>query len=159
MAGRANGGPASASNSDLPPGHHRSRLPASGRQAHYFPEARLRARGAPHSLVGLPGDFRRKFSEAALEFLDTPHIRCIYDSYMEAPMGIVNIEDDLHDQVRRASKVSFRSINAQAAWWIKVGMLCETNPTLGFAEIIARELGSAGFSPQPLVVVEHDEAA
>jgi hypothetical protein len=78
---------------------------------------------------------------------------------METPMGIVNIDDDLHDQVRRASKVSFRSINAQAAFWIKVGMLCETNPTLSFAEIIARELGAAGFSAQPLAVIEHDQAA
>lgn len=69
-------------------------------------------------------------------------------------MGIVNIDDDLHDQVRRASKVSFRSINAQAAYWIKVGMLCETNPTLSFAEIIERELSSAGFSVQPLALSE-----
>lgn len=61
-------------------------------------------------------------------------------------MGIVNIEDDLHDQVRRASKVSCRSINAQAAYWIKVGMLCETNPTLSFSEIMERELRSAGIS-------------
>lgn len=65
-------------------------------------------------------------------------------------MGIVNIEDDLHDQVRRASKVSCRSINAQAAYWIKVGMLCETNPTLSFSEIMARELRSAGVSAPPL---------
>ncbi len=69
-------------------------------------------------------------------------------------MGIVNIDDDLHDQVRRASKVSFRSINAQAAYWIKVGMLCETNPALSFAEIIERELSSAGFSAQPLALSE-----
>ncbi|MDA4633887.1 ParD-like family protein, partial [Escherichia coli] len=27
-------------------------------------------------------------------------------------MGIVSIDDDLHDQLRRASKVSYRSINA-----------------------------------------------
>jgi hypothetical protein len=74
-------------------------------------------------------------------------------------MGIVNIEDDLHDQVRRASKVSYRSINAQAAYWIKVGMLCETNPTLSFTEIIERELSSAGVSAQPLALVTHDEAA
>ncbi|MCZ8546616.1 ParD-like family protein [Mesorhizobium qingshengii] len=67
-------------------------------------------------------------------------------------MGIVNIDDDLHEQVRRASKVSFRSINAQAAYWIKLGMLCETNPTLGFTEIIERELSSAGFSAQSLAV-------
>lgn len=74
-------------------------------------------------------------------------------------MGIVNIEDDLHDQVRRASKVSFRSINAQAAYWIKIGMLCETNPTLGFSEIIERELRSAGVAARPLALVTHDEAA
>lgn len=66
-------------------------------------------------------------------------------------MGIVNIDDELHDQLRRASKVSCRSINAQAAFWIKVGMLCEINPTLSFSQIIERELHSAGVSPQPLV--------
>ncbi|QNQ11063.1 ParD-like family protein [Sphingomonas alpina] len=63
-------------------------------------------------------------------------------------MGIVNIEDDLHEQLRRVSKVSCRSINAQAAYWIKVGMLCETNPALNFTEIIGRELSSAGVSVQ-----------
>jgi hypothetical protein len=65
-------------------------------------------------------------------------------------MGIVNIEDDLHDQLRRASKVSCRSINSQAAYWIKIGMLCETNPTLSFNEIIEREMTSAGVSAQAL---------
>jgi hypothetical protein len=69
-------------------------------------------------------------------------------------MGIVNIDDDLHDQMRRASKVSLRSINAQAAFWIKVGMLSETNPTLNFNEIIARELQAAGVSPPPLEACE-----
>jgi hypothetical protein len=59
-------------------------------------------------------------------------------------MGIVNIEDELHDQLRRASKVSCRSINAQAAFWIRVGMLCEMNPTLTFNEVLARELKEAG---------------
>ena len=67
-------------------------------------------------------------------------------------MGIVNIDDELHDQVRRASKVSCRSINAQAAYWIKLGMLCETNPTLSFAEIIAREFRSAGVAAKPLAL-------
>jgi hypothetical protein len=65
-------------------------------------------------------------------------------------MGIVNIDDELHEQVRKASKVAVRSINAQAAYWIKVGMLCETNPTLSFGEIMERELASAGFAVQPL---------
>ena len=67
-------------------------------------------------------------------------------------MGIVHIEDDLHEQVRRASKVSCRSINAQAAYWIKIGMLCETNPGLSFTEIVARELREAGVSPPPLTL-------
>ena len=65
-------------------------------------------------------------------------------------MGIVSIEDDLHDQVRRASRVSFRSFNAQAAYWLKIGMLCELNPTLSFAEIIEREFSSAGVSAPAL---------
>ena len=69
-------------------------------------------------------------------------------------MGIVNIDDDLHDQLRKATKVSCRSINAQAAFWIKVGMLCETNPTLSFNEIIKREMKSAGVSVLPLAVCE-----
>jgi hypothetical protein len=65
-------------------------------------------------------------------------------------MGIVNIDDELHDQVRKASAVTFRSINAQAAYWIRIGMLCETNPTLSFQEVIQREMSAAGVSPQPL---------
>lgn len=69
-------------------------------------------------------------------------------------MGIVSIDDDLHDQLRRASKVSFRSINAQAAYWIKIGMLCETNPSLSFADIIEREMSAAGVCAQALAVSE-----
>jgi len=67
-------------------------------------------------------------------------------------MGIVNIDDVLHDQLRRASTVSCRSINAQAAFWIKVGMLCEMNPTHSFNEIVARELRAAGVVTQAIKV-------
>jgi len=63
-------------------------------------------------------------------------------------MGIVNIDDELHDQIRKASAVSCRSINAQAAFWIKIGMLAEMNPTVSFNEIVARELRAAGVVPQ-----------
>jgi len=59
-------------------------------------------------------------------------------------VGIVNIEDELHEQLRRASKASYRSINAQAAFWIKIGMLCELNPGFTFQELVARELKEAG---------------
>ncbi|MGF7008372.1 ParD-like family protein [Aminobacter sp. BE322] len=69
-------------------------------------------------------------------------------------MGIVNIDDELHEQLRRASKVSCRSINAQAAFWIKVGMLCETNPTLSFNEIMERELSLAGVSAPSLAAIQ-----
>lgn len=67
-------------------------------------------------------------------------------------MGIVNIDEELHDQIRRASTVGCRSINAQAAFWIKIGMLSEMNPTLTFNEIVARELRAAGVQAQALRV-------
>ena len=59
-------------------------------------------------------------------------------------MGIVNLDDDLHDQLRKASAVSCRSINAQAAFWIRIGIRCEMNPTLSFNEIVTSELRAAG---------------
>lgn len=67
-------------------------------------------------------------------------------------MGIVNIDDELHEQIRRASSVSHRSINAQAGFWIRIGMLCEMNPTLSFNEIIAAELRAAGVAVPDSVV-------
>jgi hypothetical protein len=70
--------------------------------------------------------------------------------YKEKQMGIVNIEDELHDQIRKASSVSCRSINAQAAFWVKIGMLCEMNPTLSFNEVVAQELRAAGVEVPPL---------
>lgn len=68
-------------------------------------------------------------------------------------MGIVNIEDDLHEQLRRASKASCRSINAQATFWIRLGLLCELNPGISFQELMAGELRAAGVdagTPAPL---------
>ncbi|MDV2114720.1 ParD-like family protein [Alcaligenes faecalis] len=73
-------------------------------------------------------------------------------------MGIVNIDDELHDQLRKASTVSCRSINAQAAFWIRMGLLCELNPTLSFNEIVAREMKAAGLG-EPAVPLDHAEPA
>ncbi|HNY32639.1 MAG TPA: ParD-like family protein [Fibrobacteria bacterium] len=67
-------------------------------------------------------------------------------------MGIVNIDDELHDQIRKASTVSCRSINAQAAFWIKIGMLCEMDPTANFNEIVSREMRLAGVEPRAVKV-------
>lgn len=61
-------------------------------------------------------------------------------------MGIIKISDQVHDEVRRASNVMSRSINAQAEFWIKIGRLAERNPTLTFSEIIQIELDKAAAS-------------
>jgi len=58
-------------------------------------------------------------------------------------MGIVKIDDDLHEEARRASAVMCRSINAQAEFWMKIGMLAEANPTLSFNEIVKMRLAAA----------------
>ena len=50
----------------------------------------------------------------------------------------VNIEDELHEQLRRASRVSCRSINGQAAFWIRIGMLCEMNPGVSYQDLVAK---------------------
>jgi hypothetical protein len=61
---------------------------------------------------------------------------------MEIAVGIVKIDDALHEEVRRASAVMCRSINAQAEFWMKIGRLAESNPTLSFNEIISEQLAS-----------------
>lgn len=58
-------------------------------------------------------------------------------------MGIVKIDESLHEEARRASQVMCRSINAQAEFWMKVGMLAEANPTLSFNEIVRMQLAEA----------------
>ncbi|MBX7534585.1 ParD-like family protein [Qipengyuania sp. GH1] len=58
-------------------------------------------------------------------------------------MGLVKINEDLHEQVRAASAVMCRSINAQAEFWMKIGRLAEANPTLSFNEIVSQQLALA----------------
>lgn len=58
-------------------------------------------------------------------------------------MGIVKIDEALHEEVRRASTVMCRSINAQAEFWMKIGRLAEANPTLSFSDIIKQQLALA----------------
>ncbi len=58
-------------------------------------------------------------------------------------MGIVKIDDELHEDARRASHVMCRSINAQAEYWMKIGMLAEANPALSFNEIVRMQLAAA----------------
>ena len=58
-------------------------------------------------------------------------------------MGIVKIDDDLHEEARRASAVMCRSINAQAEFWMKIGMLAEAHPMLSFNDIVRMQLAGA----------------
>ncbi|ARM85091.1 ParD-like family protein [Marinobacter salarius] len=58
-------------------------------------------------------------------------------------MGIVKIDDELHGEIRKASAVMVRSINAQAEYWIKVGMLAEANPSMSFSEIMCDQMKMA----------------
>ena len=55
-------------------------------------------------------------------------------------MGIVKIDDELHEEARRASTVMCRSINAQAEFWMKIGMLAEANPTMALNDIVEAQL-------------------
>lgn len=55
-------------------------------------------------------------------------------------MGIVKISDALHEEIRKSSQVMSRSINAQAEFWIKMGMLAELNPSMTFNELIKQQL-------------------
>ncbi|MEG3085587.1 ParD-like family protein [Sphingomonas sp. PB2P12] len=57
-------------------------------------------------------------------------------------MGIVKIDDALHEEARKASAVMCRSINGQVEFWMKIGMLAETNPTLSFNEIVKAQLAT-----------------
>lgn len=63
-------------------------------------------------------------------------------------MGIVKISDDLHEEVRKASGVMSRSINSQAEFWIKIGMLAELSPHLTFNQLVAELLASASISSE-----------
>lgn len=68
------------------------------------------------------------------------HIRFVYFNWQESLLGIVKIDAELHEDARRASTVMCRSINAQAEFWMKIGMLAESNPTLSFNDIVKIQL-------------------
>ena len=60
-------------------------------------------------------------------------------------MGIVKISEVLHEEIRKSSSVMSRSINSQAEFWMKMGMLAELNPNLTYAEIIQQQLKQQEF--------------
>lgn len=58
---------------------------------------------------------------------------CIITEYML--VGIVKISDLLHEDVRDASRAMSRSVNAQAEYWIRLGMMSELYPELNYQQI------------------------
>lgn len=66
-------------------------------------------------------------------------------------MGIVKIDDDLHEDIRKASSVMVRSINAQAEYWIKIGMLAEANPNMTYNQIINEQMRQADINVRNLI--------
>lgn len=50
-------------------------------------------------------------------------------------MGIVKISDDIHTQLRVASKALDRSLNSQAEHWLKIGMLSELYRDKSYEEL------------------------
>ncbi|GAB1580553.1 MULTISPECIES: ParD-like family protein [Phyllobacteriaceae] len=67
-------------------------------------------------------------------------------------MGIVKISDELHEELRKASDVMCRSINAQAEYWMKIGMLAQANPDMSFNEIVQMQLRAADVHLPPMPI-------
>ena len=63
-------------------------------------------------------------------------------------MGLVKIDDELHEQVRAASTVMCRSINAQAEFWMKIGRLAEANPLTGALKFELEQGASSRIEPR-----------
>lgn len=66
-------------------------------------------------------------------------------------MGIVKIADDLHQDIRVASAALSRSINAQAEFWIRIGMLAELNPQSNYQELLRQLLRQEQASLKALI--------
>ncbi len=66
-------------------------------------------------------------------------------------MGIVKIDDELHEDIRKASSVMVRSINAQAEYWMKIGMLAEANPNMSYNQIINEQMRQADINVGSLI--------
>jgi Protein of unknown function (DUF3423). len=71
-------------------------------------------------------------------------------------MGIIKISDELHEDLREASRAMARSINAQAEYWMRIGMLAELYPSLNYQQL-TRRLLKAGNTPLLELVDELDQ--
>lgn len=51
------------------------------------------------------------------------------------PMGIVKVSEEIHEQLRKASRALDRSLNSQAEHWLKIGMLSELYRDKNYEEL------------------------
>lgn len=51
-------------------------------------------------------------------------------------MGIVKVSDEIHEELRKASRAFDRSLNGQAEHWLKIGLLAEVNPSLTYRDLV-----------------------
>src|SRR3989344_386403 len=105
----------------------------------------LATQGLKCHVTKLPGGGRSSQWQGAISLTGlydghTKRIRSVYSSDTVKHMGIVKITDQLHEQLRLASAAMDRSINAQAEFWIKIGLLAELNPHLPYNELINKLL-------------------
>ncbi|GLO63284.1 hypothetical protein MACH09_37920 [Vibrio sp. MACH09] len=63
-------------------------------------------------------------------------------------MGIVKISESLHEEIRKASGAMHRSINSQAEFWIKIGMMAELHPNLTYNQLVSELMSSASVSAE-----------
>jgi hypothetical protein len=77
-------------------------------------------------------------------------------------MGILQISEQMHENLRSSSAALSRSINAQAEHWLRVGMLAELNPGLSYGEIcqlLIRAHQSGDLTPSAVRSAAEPEAA
>jgi hypothetical protein len=55
-------------------------------------------------------------------------------------MGLIKVSEALHEELREICPHFQRSINAQAEYWIRIGLLAEMNPTLCYQDLLKRML-------------------
>jgi hypothetical protein len=66
-------------------------------------------------------------------------------------MGIVKISDEIHIQLRKASKALDRSLNSQAEHWLKIGMLSEMYRDKSYEELRNHLFENDSFSIEMII--------
>jgi hypothetical protein len=66
-------------------------------------------------------------------------------------MGLVKIDEEMHENLRVYSRAMSRSINAQAEHWMRLGMLAELYPFLSYQDLTRKLLELENWDIKELV--------